>query len=92
MPNKEKYEKELFEIGLKAALKHSKAKLWAKVNHCDNFCLAIRGTVEQAILDEAILFLTDEDTEWLNLVCKNNEKELKIFIKKIAQTAYEKLT
>ncbi len=88
---KQRYEHGLFNIGLEAAIKHPKAKLWAGANNVDNFSLAIFGTIHNAVLDDVILLLDNDDSEWLNEACKNNEKKLKEFVSKIAAEAYGKL-
>ena len=86
-----KHERGLFNVGLEAALKYPKSKLWAKVNSSDNFYWAVRTIIHDAILDDVVLILDKNDTEWLNDVCRDNEKKLKEFISKIAAEAYIKL-
>ncbi len=53
-------------IGIQAAVKHPKAKLWAKVNHEDNFIQAIKSTVHDALVGEIAKFLIPEDLAWFN--------------------------
>lgn len=89
---KQNYESGLFHIGLEAALKHKKAKLWANVNSKDHFYLAIKSYIESAIIDECILLLSDDDAEWLNEACAKNEQGLKAFVKKISDAAYDRIT
>lgn len=89
---KQDYERGLFNIGLKAALKHKKAKLWAKANSKDHFYLAIKSDIESEIIGECILLLSDDDAEWLNEACAKGERELKAFIKKISDAAYDRIT
>lgn len=57
---------EMFDAaGLKAALEHPKAKLWAEVNHVDNFTIAIAQTIDHGIMD-AFDMNNDEHCDWLN--------------------------
>jgi hypothetical protein len=91
---RERFEAQLTEVGLKAARKHPRAKLWAKVNCCDNFALAVFREIEGAILDDVILAMDTHDTiesEWLNDVCANGEKKLRAFVLTIGRKAYRLL-
>lgn len=56
--------------GLDAALAHPTAKLWADVNHLDNFTLAIAGTIDHAIMGA---LNTDDSAhcEWINAYVKD---------------------
>ena len=85
-------------IGLAAALKHPRAKQWAKVNCEDNFSLAIYGTVHDAVLGEISDFLIPDDVEWFNNMCRSGysssimgSSEFNKFIVDICREAYQTL-
>lgn len=61
--------KKMSEAGKQAALAHPKVKLWAKVNHVDNFALAVFPTVYDAMMDVVIKQLDNDDSDcvtWFN--------------------------
>ena len=91
---RERLDEQLAHIGLQAALSHPKAKLWAKVNCCDNFSLAIATTVEDAIISEVSLRLSREDIDWVNDMCDKHRGHSKLdkFVIGIFHKAYDKLT
>ena len=96
LTNAQRLDQSLAEVGLKAILKHPKAKLYAKANHVDNFSLVMHDTAEGAVMDEVLLLFTKEDIEWLNRMCdkpypNENKSKLYSFIKQICLTAYERL-
>jgi hypothetical protein len=94
-----KLEEYLSEVGLKAVMKHPKAKLYAKVNHADNFALVMYNVAEQEIMDDVgMMFDKDSnprDVDWWNKVSGRfpNEHKSKFcsFVNQICLTAYEKL-
>ncbi len=87
----ERLEKALFNVGLEAALKEKKAKLWANANCKENFSLVIFQTVSYAILDDICLLTDDNDIQWYNDMCKSGTKKYDAFILSICHEAYDKL-
>lgn len=82
----------LNKAGKKAGLAHPKAKLWAKVNHEDNFALAISSTVEEAMMDVAIDFIDAHDStfiDWFNL---ESNREFKKIVLTTSREVYKLLT
>jgi len=82
---------QLVKAGLQAGTIHPKAKLWAKVNYEDNFCLAIRSTVYDAMLDVICNRIDAKDAtiiEWWNNECG---KEFPRIILRTSQELYKLL-
>lgn len=94
--HEEKLELYLTEIGMKAVLKHPKAKLYANVNHVDNFALAMHTVAEQEIMDDVVMMFDrnsdPKDVEWWNKVSGRfpNEHKSKFYsmVKNICIAAY----
>jgi len=90
----EKLEKWLTEVALEAIKKHPKSKLYAKVNHADNFALAVFSLAHDAVMDEISDFEDPHDVVWYNKMCATNEikkQKYDAFIQRICLTAYEQL-
>ena len=92
---KEKMDKELAKVGLKAILKSKKVKLYAKVNHEDNFALHLAPVAHQAIIEDVSLLLTPDEIDWLNIMCEKERgksvDKLDGFCLTIARQAYHQL-
>ena len=81
----------LNKAGKQACLNHPKAKLWAKVNHDDNFTLAMKSTVEDAMMDVICnrIDLNDKACiDWWNKECNG---EFKRMTPAIAKECYQLL-
>lgn len=84
-------EQGLFDVGLKAVLKHPRAKLWAKVNCLDNFSLAVFSTAESAVIDDINLLDSDADINWFNHMCVPDPKKFQSFVLTICHEAHKVL-
>lgn len=94
MTAEQKLEKYLKEIALKAVLKHPKAKLYAKVNHMDNFSLVMWGVAENEICGEIIDDVVEfnrEERAWFNKMHdtpSDYHSKMRKFCIEIANEAY----
>jgi hypothetical protein len=82
----------LGKAGVKAGLAHPKAKLWAKVNHEDNFALAIHSTVEDAMLDVIGTRIDHKDTVCIDWFNEEVNKEFNKLVLTTSREVYKLLT
>jgi len=88
-------DKELEVVALEAVLKHKKSKLYAKVNHEDNFSLVMAPVARDAIMEELGLLDTADDVDWINEMCRKpygkSVDYLDAFARNVSRTAYQQL-
>ena len=75
-----------------AIRKHPKAKLWAKVNCEDNFCLAVHSFAHDALMDEVVKGIDDPTVvNWFNDFSGTDGKKLKAFVMETCSEMYQKM-
>ena len=81
----------LTKAGKAACLAHPKAKLYAKVNSEDNFCLAMSGTIEDVmmgIICKRVDLHDDACVNWWNTECN---RQFKRIVQPVAAECYKEL-
>ena len=79
----------LAKAGKQACLADPKAKLYAKVNHVDNFALAMKNVIDDAMIDVISKRIDLHDVtcvDWFNRECN---KEFKRIVIKVAGECYK---
>jgi len=85
--------KALTNAGRKACLAHPDAKLYASVNHDDNFALSMGSTIQDAMMDVIIERVDAKDRtciEWFNKESNRQFKQMAMAIGKECWTILRK--
>ena len=85
---KEKLNKEFFQAGLMAILKHKKTKSLAKANGADNFSLVAYGIANDVVMN-GISLLEKDDMEWFNDMHDGGGKKYEAFVLSICHEAHK---
>lgn len=94
--NVTKLDLRFYDCGLNAVCAHPKARLYANVNHEDNFSLAMMGTARDAIMDVVCRELEKKPVlDWFNAKSTKGRWDkytpLDQFVRDICREAYHQL-